>query len=187
MTSITRTTRETDIRLQIGAAEAEVRTPVPVLTHFLTSLALTSALGLVVQASGDIEVDPHHLIEDVGIVLGQALFESTAGYAGIERYAERTVAMDDALASVAIDLSGRSGAYLHEFPAGSVGVVATEALAEFFHGLARGGRITLHLRMLAGENVHHRLEAAFKALGLALRDALQPRGDGPLSTKGVIA
>lgn len=181
-----RQTRETDITVALGSTEPKITTPLPMLSHLLSALDMTSGLNLQIKAIGDTDVDPHHVIEDVGIVLGEALIALTDGYSGIARYADRKVAMDDALVDVTIDLSGRSGAYLSGFPEGSVGTLVGEALAEFFHGLARGGRLTLHVQLLNGHNAHHQVEAVFKALGLCLRDALQPRGDGPLSTKGGI-
>lgn len=183
---LSRTTRETTVRVTIDAGSPLVRVPSPIFAHFLTALCTTWGCTCQVEATGDVEVDPHHLLEDVGIVLGQALRSRWPGYSGIARYGWALLPMDDALVEVAVDLSGRAGAYLGALREGPVGGVEGEAFAEFYRGLARGGECTLHLQARAGENRHHLWEASFKALGLALRQATQPRGDGALSTKGVI-
>lgn len=184
--SLRRTTRETDVAVELGGGSSELRLPVPVFRHLLSALVTTWGLPLRVEASGDVGVDPHHLCEDVGITLGQALAAYLPGYRDIARYGQALVPMDDALVEVALDLSGRAGAYLRGMPAGPVGGVEGEVFAEFFRGLSRGAACTLHLELRAGEVRHHAWEAAFKALGLALRAAAAPRPGLLLSTKGVI-
>ncbi len=183
---VKRQTRETDVRLTLGGAAAELALPVPIFRHLLGAAVATWGLPLDLSATGDIDVDPHHLIEDVGIVLGQALASYLPGYRGVERYGFALVPMDDALAEVALDLSGRPGAYLANMPAGAVGGVDGEVFAEFFHGFSRGALCTLHIALRAGANRHHAWEASFKAFGLALRQATLPRPGLMLSTKGVI-
>ena len=184
---VNRTTRETDVRLTLGGEAAQLDLPVPIFRHLLGAAAATWGLPLRLSATGDTLVDPHHLIEDVGIVLGQALADYLPGYSGVGRYGFALVPMDDALAEVALDLSGRAGAHLANMPDGAVGGVDGEAFAEFFHGFSRGARCTIHVALRAGGNRHHAWEASFKAFGLALRQATLPRPGELLSTKGVIA
>lgn len=183
---VTRRTAETDVHVRLGTEETDIEIPVPILSHFLGASIRTWGIGAELKATGDVQVDPHHLAEDVGIVLGQALKEFLPGYAGIARYGWANVPMDDALVEVALDLSGRAGAFLTGLPDGPVGGVDGEVFTEFMHGLCRGAACTLHLRVLAGTSRHHQWEAAFKALGLALRMATEERGEGVLSTKGMI-
>ena len=184
-TTITRTTRETHVTVELDPKAPGLDVAVPTFGHFLNACLTTWGYPARVEAQGDIEVDPHHLVEDVGIVLGQALTERWPGYRDIGRYGWAVVVMDDARAEVAIDLSGRAGSYLGQVPDGPVNGLDSEVFQEFWHGLARGAELTVHLTIPAGLNRHHRWEAAFKALGLALRQATAPRV-GTLSTKGVI-
>lgn len=183
---LTRRTAETHVRVRLAAADTDIRIPVPILAHFLAAAFRTWGVRVEIEATGDVQVDPHHLAEDVGIVLGQTLGEYLPGYAGIARYGFAIVPMDEALVEAVLDLSGRPGAYLDALPDGSVGGVEGEVFAEFLQGFCRGASCTLHIRALAGRNRHHQWEAAFKALGLALRMATADRGEGVLSTKGVI-
>jgi imidazoleglycerol-phosphate dehydratase len=185
-TEVTRTTRETDIRVTLGGPTLDMVLPIPLFAHFLTACLTTWGVGARVVGSGDVAVDPHHLVEDVGLVLGEAIRLRWPGYEGIARYGWAVVPMDDARVEVAVDLSGRPGCWLEQVPEGRVADVDGEALAEFWTGLARAAGLTVHVCFQAGQNRHHRWEAAFKALGLALRMATAPRGQGPLSTKGVI-
>jgi imidazoleglycerol-phosphate dehydratase len=185
-TEVTRETRETRVRVVLNASAPGLAVPVGFFRHMLTAAATTWGLPLTVEAAGDTDVDPHHLVEDVGIVLGQALREAWPGYAGLARYGWAVVAMDEARSAAALDLSGRTGAWVAGMPEQPVAGLDSEVLVEFFHGLARGGTLTVHITGEAGVNRHHRWEAAFKALGLALRMATSPRGDGPLSSKGVL-
>ena len=184
--ALTRTTRETDVAVRLGGDGSEASTPIPIFTHFLEAMLRTWGQPAAVRATGDVAVDPHHLAEDVGIVLGQALGRFLPGYTGIARYGWSIVPMDDALAEVALDLSGRAGCHVTSEPEGPVGGVDGEVFLEFFEGFCRGGTLTLHIAFRAGSNRHHRWEGAFKALGLALRAATAPREGGVLSTKGMI-
>jgi len=183
--SFERTTRETRIRLRLGEATA-IRTSEPMLSHFLEQLSFYGDLGLTLEAE-DLEPlgDGHHLAEDVAIALGRALDEAMGDRAGIARYGQRLLPMDEALATCALDVGGRPWpAVTIAFPAPTLGSLATENILHFFRSLALEGRFTLHLNV-QGENAHHMAEAAFKALGLALREALSP-AEGLRSTKGVL-
>ncbi|MGC8486627.1 MAG: imidazoleglycerol-phosphate dehydratase HisB [Clostridia bacterium] len=184
-TAVTRTTRETDVQVILGSDAPGLDVAVPIFQHFLNACLTTWGCPARVEARGDVDVDPHHLVEDVGLVLGRALAEHWPGYRDIARYGWAVVAMDDARAEVALDLSGRAGCWLEKVPDGAVNGLESEVLGEFWQGVARGGELTLHLNIPAGNSRHHRWEAAFKALGLALRQATEPR-EGTLSTKGVI-
>jgi imidazoleglycerol-phosphate dehydratase len=184
-TAIARRTRETEVQVILGAEVPGLDVAVPIFQHFLNACLTTWGCPARVEARGDTDVDPHHLVEDVGLVLGRALAEHWPGYRDIARYGWAVVAMDDARAEVALDLSGRAGSWLEKVPDGAVNGLEAEVLSEFWHGMARGGELTLHVNFAAGNNRHHRWEAAFKALGLALRQATEPRA-GTLSTKGVI-
>lgn len=190
---IRRNTAETDIVLSLdldGTGEAEVQTGVGFLDHMLTLFARHGGFDLRVLCAGDTWVDDHHSVEDIGICLGQALREALGDKAGIARYGQRILPMDESLILVAADISGRGGCYYAlEVPAQKVGSFDTELAEEFFIALAREAGITLHLRQLAGSNSHHILEGAFKAAGRALREAvaLDKRNVGRVpSTKGVL-
>jgi imidazoleglycerol-phosphate dehydratase len=186
-TTVARTTRETEVEVVLGGEGLTIDLPVPLFAHFLTAFFTTWGIGARVTARGDVAVDPHHLIEDVGLVLGQAVRARWAGYRGIERYGWALVPMDDARTEVALDLSGRPGCWIEQMPVGRMGdLEGDEVLPEFWQGLARSGGLTLHLVFQAGQNRHHRWESAFKAAGLAFRRATTARGQNALSTKGVI-
>ena len=142
---------------------------------------------LTVRATGDIEVDAHHTVEDTGIVLGQAFTQALGDKAGITRFSDVCIPMDETLVQAAVDISGRGQAYCDlPIPTERVGSFDTELAVEFFYAFARDARVTLHVRELAGANSHHIIEAAFKAAGRAMRYAceLDPRVNGVLSTKG---
>jgi len=155
----------------------------------LTHVALHALFDLDIRATGDIEIDAHHTVEDVGIVLGQALAQAIGGKAGLTRYGSQLLPMDEALALVALDFSGRSVlAYDVALPAARVGAFDTELVREFLRALTQHAGLTLHVRLLAGANTHHCIEAIFKALGRALGQAVTldaRRADVP-STKGVL-
>jgi imidazoleglycerol-phosphate dehydratase len=185
LTQVQRQTRETHVTVRLGDCPTRIEVAVPFFGHLLEACATTWGMGLDVFAAGDVAVDPHHLIEDVGLVLGRALAERWPGYGGIARYGWAVVPMDEARVTVALDMSGRPGWQVEGMPDGPVGGVESEALTEFWTGLARGGRLTVHVTRDAGRNRHHQWEAAFKALGLALRQAVAPRA-GVLSSKGVV-
>lgn len=187
---IHRVTKETDVLVAVdldGTGEAQVGTGVPFLDHMLDALGRHGLLGLSVQATGDIQVDDHHTVEDVGIVLGQAVKQALGDARGITRYGHAVVPMDEALVLCAIDISGRGAAFCDlKIPTERVGTFDTQLAKEFFVAFAANAGITLHVRTLAGENSHHIIEGAFKALARALMEAvaLNPRVAGVPSTKG---
>ncbi len=187
---VVRATSETDIGLSVdldGTGAADVETGVGFFDHMLCALARHSLVDLTVRVKGDTEVDDHHTVEDTGIVLGQALREALGDKRGIRRFGSVLVPLDEALVMAAVDISGRGELYwdVPICPA-KVGTFDTELAKEFFAGLARDAGITLHLRLVTGENAHHIIEAAFKAAARALREAVEsdPRVDGVPSTKG---
>jgi imidazoleglycerol-phosphate dehydratase len=187
---VTRTTRETDIRLSLdldGQGRSEIATGIGFLDHMLTAFATHGRFDLQVQARGDLHVDAHHTVEDVGIVLGQALKQALGDKAGIVRFGHAYVPLDEALSRCVIDLSGRP--WLHfdvTFKARQVGTLPTELFEDFFWALADHGRLNLHLDTLRGRNAHHVAETLFKASAraLSMAVALDPRVSGVPSTKG---
>ena len=185
-----RATSETDIGLSVdldGTGTANVETGVGFFDHMLCALARHSLIDLTVRVKGDTEVDDHHTVEDTGIVLGQALREALGDKRGVRRFGSAMVPLDEALVMAAVDLSGR-GQLFWDVPIGpdKVGTFDTELAREFFCGLAREAGVTLHLRLVCGENAHHIIEATFKAAARALREAVEgdPRVEGVPSTKG---
>lgn len=188
--TINRQTKETQVSLSLdldSAREPRIETNLPLLTHFVSALAVHGQLGLEILAQGDIEVDPHHLVEDVGITLGQALTAILGERRGIARYGQRLLPMDDALVLCAIDLSGRAGCYLSPgWPQQAIGQVQSEVWPEFFRGFSRAANATVHLRYLSGENAHHVYEACFKGFGIALKEALSLTNHAIPSTKGLL-
>ena len=186
-----RQTKETRVDLDLavdGEGRASASTGIPFFDHMLEQLGTHAGFDLEVRAIGDLEVDAHHTVEDVGIVLGRALSDALGDKAGIRRYGDAVVPMEEALAQVALDLSGRPLlVYDAQFPAESIGLFDTGLTEEFLQALCRTGGITMHVRLLAGRNAHHATEAIFKALARALSDAVarDPRGgDDVPSTKG---
>jgi imidazoleglycerol-phosphate dehydratase len=190
---IERRTGETHVRVSLaldGTGEGERSTGVGFLDHMLDPLARHGRLDLTVQASGDLQTGAHHTVEDVGICIGQALDQALGDRAGITRYGQATVPMDEARASGAIDISGRGLLVFDaELPPGAIGNFDHELAEEFFRALAANARLTLHLTIERGTNVHHVIEATFKALARALRSAvaLDPTETGIPSTKGVLS
>lgn len=190
---IERTTKETDISIDLvldGTGKADIQTGVPFFDHMLDAFFRHGLFDGVVRATGDIDVDAHHTVEDVGIVLGQAFAQAMGDKRGIVRFASQAVPMDEALVLVAVDVSGR-GQLHYDLPLQSVmvGSFDTSLAKEFFIAFATNAGITLHIRGLAGENAHHCLEAAFKAVGRVVARALEinPRIAGELpSTKGAL-
>lgn len=189
---LARTTRETDIRLSLnldGSGQWQVDTGVPFFDHMLSHVAMHGLFDLELAARGDIEIDGHHTVEDVGIVFGQALAQALGDKAGIARYDSQLMPMDEALALVALDFSGR-GLLVYDvaLPAAQVGTFDSELVPEFLRALAHNAGLTLHVRLLAGSNTHHIIEAIFKGLGRALGQAVarDPRRSGVASTKGVL-
>lgn len=188
--SITRKTGETDITLSLnldGTGVSSINTGVGFFDHMLTLLSKHALIDLTVSARGDLHVDAHHTVEDVGIVLGQALDKAVGDKKGITRYGHFTLPMDEVLATVALDFSGRPVLVTH-LPFGTplIGTFPTELVEEFLRAVANSARLNLHARVVAGGNAHHVAEAVFKALGRSLRMALtiDPRETGIPSTKG---
>ena len=190
--TIQRTTGETDVRLTLaldGTGAGTRSTGVGFLDHMLELLARHGRLDLDVQASGDLQTGAHHTAEDTAIVFGQALDEALGDRAGIVRYGSATVPMDEARASCALDISGRPFTLFEaDLPPGSTGGFDHELTEEFFRALANAAKLTLHLRVEAGTNAHHMIEAAFKAFARALRSAIaiDPTESGVPSTKGTL-
>lgn len=191
--AVERRTLETAIEVAVnldGTGQVDVSTGLGFFDHMLTAFGRHSRLDLTVRAEGDLQVDGHHTVEDTGIVLGQALAQALGDKRGITRFGSSFVPMDEALVLAALDISGRG--QLHwdvEVPFGMVGDFDTQLAREFFIALAANAGITLHMRQLAGDNVHHILEAAFKACGRAVRQAvaIDPAlADETPSTKGVL-
>jgi imidazoleglycerol-phosphate dehydratase len=187
---LSRTTTETaiDLRLDLdGTGQAQISTGVAFFDHMLTALTRHAGFDLTVEATGDREVDDHHTVEDVGIVLGQACAQALGDKRGITRFADALVPMDEALVAAAIDISGRGQLhYVVPVPIELIGTFDTTLAKEFFIAFTSNAGLTLHLRSLSGENAHHILEAAFKATARALRQALSfdARVRGVPSTKG---
>ncbi|WP_084050925.1 imidazoleglycerol-phosphate dehydratase HisB [Deinococcus hopiensis] len=187
-----RTTSETDITVTLDLDAALSLPPATghgFLDHMLDALARHARIGLEVQATGDLHIEPHHLVEDVGITLGQALNGALGDRRGIERYGSAFVPMDETLAHVVVDLSGR--AHLAFEPErldvwGTAGGMTHYHLREFLRGLCNHAGVTLHVRLLAGREAHHVIEAIVKAFARALRDAVRVTSDGLASTKGLL-
>lgn len=190
--AIARKTNETDIKLAFavdGQGNSKLETDVPFLNHMLDLFARHGQFDLQVEAVGDVDIDDHHTVEDIGICLGQALHQALGDKRGIRRYANVFVPMDEALAQVAIDVSNRPHLeYRAQFPSAQVGSFTVELVHEFLWKLALEARITLHVIVHYGHNTHHMVEAVFKALGRALDEAtsIDPRVQGVPSTKGVL-
>jgi imidazoleglycerol-phosphate dehydratase len=187
-----RRTAETEIRLSLDldGGESSAVTGVGFLDHMLDLLARHGGLGLRVEASGDLETGAHHTVEDVGIVLGQALDEALGDRAGIRRYGSALVPMDESLAECAIDISGRPlCVFAAELPAGSIAGFDTELAEELFRAVANNAKLTLHISVRSGTNAHHMIEACFKAFARALRVAVSvdPDESGVPSTKGTLS
>ncbi len=192
LASLTRRTQETDITLIVnldGDGKSEIVTGVGFFDHMLTHVARHGLLHLTVQASGDLHIDDHHTVEDVGIALGQALREAIGDKAGITRYGQAIVPMDETLIVCALDWSGR-GLFVSDltFPSSKIGTFDTDLVNEFFQAVATNAGLTLHLEQRRGKNAHHIAEAAFKAFGRALDMAKRhdDRIQGIPSTKGVL-
>ncbi len=191
--TVKRETKETRIELSVnldGAGTSAIATGAGFFDHMLNSVARHGLLDLTIKATGDQHVDDHHLVEDVGIVLGQALTEAVGDKKGISRFGHALCPLDEALVGVALDLSGRGHLeYGLSFPTQKVGGFDTELFLEFFRALAANGALTLHLWQQSGTNSHHIAESAFKSLGRALRMAVEqdPRQAGQVpSTKGTL-
>lgn len=187
--TISRKTKETDIRLELdldGTGRTEISTGIGFFDHMLNAFARHGEIDLTIKAEGDLHVDEHHLVEDTAIVLGQALSEALGDMAGIARFGEARIPMDEALAEVALDMGGRSYLVLKaEFTAPYVGQFGTQLVRHFFETLASNGRFTMHASVY-GENDHHKIEALFKGFAYALKRAVKVEGKEIKSTKGVL-
>lgn len=190
---ISRDTLETRIRVQLdldGTGSARLATGVPFLDHMLDQVARHGCMDLSVSAEGDLHIDAHHTVEDIGISLGQALGAALGDKQGIRRYGHAYVPLDEALSRAVVDFSGRPGLEYHvDFPRDRIGDFEVELFEEFFRGFVNHARVTLHLDSLRGRNAHHVAETLFKAFGRALRMAAEPdprMGGITPSTKGTL-
>ena len=190
--TVSRNTKETQISLTLnlnGTGKSEIATGLGFFDHMLTLFAAHSLIDLTLHCTGDLHVDGHHTVEDTGIVLGQAFAEALGDKAGLRRYGHFTLPMDESLATVAIDFSGRAGlVYNVEFQSTQVGQFDTELVHEFWQGFANGANCTLHLVLHYGTNGHHIAEALFKAAARSIREAIEsdPRQPNIPSTKGML-
>ncbi len=190
--TIERNTSETRVRLTLnldGRGETVIDSGVPFLDHMLNLFARHGLFDLNLEARGDIQIDCHHTVEDIGIVLGEAFKDALGDKKGINRYGQVTIPMDETLASAVVDISGRPCfIYNVDLPKAKVGEFDVELAREFFQALANHCGMNLHLNLLYGDNLHHIIEACFKALGRAMGMATRrdPRVEGVMSTKGVL-
>ena len=190
LSQISRKTNETNINLKInldGNGTSVVKTEVGFLNHMISLLAFHSNIDIELDSKGDIEVCDHHLIEDIGIALGRSINEALGDKKGIKRYGTFFLPMDESLVMVSLDISGRS--YLHfeaRFKRESIGNFSTEMVKEFFRAVAFNAGITLHIKVLYGENDHHKIEGIFKCVGRAVKEAINIEGNIIPSSKGII-
>ena len=191
--TVSRDTLETQITVSVcldGTGKAEFDTALPFLEHMLDQIARHGMVDLDIKANGDLHIDAHHTVEDIGITLGQALAKAVGDRRGILRYGHAYVPLDEALSRVVIDFSGRPSLHYDvPFTRASVGDFDVDLFAEFFHGLVNHAHLTLHIDNLKGENSHHQAETVFKAFGRALRMAISADERAPSampSTKGVL-
>lgn len=192
-TTVERNTKETQITVTVdldGSGMSSFQTGLPFLDHMLEQVARHGMVDLHIVASGDLEIDAHHTVEDIGITLGQAILRAVGDKKGIRRYGHAYVPLDEALSRVVVDLSGRPGIeYEVSYPRARIGDFDVDLVYEFFQGLCNHALITLHIDCLRGRNAHHIAETIFKAFGRALRVALEPDprlGDVIPSTKGAL-
>ena len=190
---VKRETAETRVRVKLdldGTGVARLASGVPFLDHMLDQIARHGMIDLEVEAQGDLHIDAHHTVEDIGITLGQALAKAWGDKKGLTRYGHSYVPLDEALSRVVIDLSGRPGLEFNvDFTRGMIGAFDVDLVSEFFHGLVNHAGMTLHIDNLRGKNAHHQAETIFKAFGRALRMAVtpDPRMAGAMpSTKGTL-
>jgi imidazoleglycerol-phosphate dehydratase len=185
-----RETKETKVEVALvvdGTGATDVTTGIPFFDHMLEQLGKHAGFDLKVVATGDLEVDLHHTVEDVGIVLGNALREALGDKRGVRRFANSLVPLDEALVQVALDLSGRPFLVYEVEPVSEwIGTFDPQLAEEFWKGFVDGSRVTLHIRSVAGKNGHHVIEASFKGVARALRDAVKIEGDQVPSTKGTL-
>ena len=188
--TVTRKTNETDITVSLAIGEEvepDVRTGLPFLDHMLSVFAFHGKLGLVVEASGDTDVDPHHLVEDTGLVLGACLEQILDNHGPTKRFGHAVIPMDEALSEVTVDVCGRPTLHFApSFPQDHSGEFPMWLFREFFMGLTMAAKIALHLECRRGKNSHHMIEALFKALGKAISTAYSPAAGAGMSTKGTL-
>jgi imidazoleglycerol-phosphate dehydratase len=188
---VKRETKETTVDLDLevdGAGATAISTGIPFFDHMLEQLGKHAGFDLRVEARGDLEVDLHHTVEDVGIVLGNALREALGDKRGVRRFANALVPLDEALVQVALDLSGRPFLVYDVDPVAEwIGTFDPQLAEEFWKGFVDGARVTLHIRSLTGKNGHHVIEASFKGVARALRDAVKVEGGEVPSTKGTLS
>jgi imidazoleglycerol-phosphate dehydratase len=188
--NIHRTTNETDVTVELnldGKGKYEINTGVGFLDHMLTHVSKHGRIDLVVKAKGDLHIDAHHTVEDIAICLGECLVKAIGDKKGINRYGYASVPMEDSLANVSIDLSGRSSfVYNVEYGTEKIGDFDVECLQEFLTAFSNNGKLNLHVNVPYGVNSHHKAEAIFKALGQALATAVKIVGDDIPSTKGTL-
>ena len=186
-----RETKETTVALSLtidGAGATSISTGIPFFDHMLEQLGKHAGFDLRIEAKGDLEVDLHHTVEDVGIVLGNALREALGDKRGVRRFANAVVPLDEALVQVALDLSGRPFLVYAVDPVSEwIGTFDPQLAEEFWKGFVDGARVTLHVRSITGKNGHHVIEASFKGVARALRDAVKVEGDTVPSTKGTLS
>ncbi len=189
--TVARTTKETDVRVELsleGRGSAQVDTGMPFFDHMLEQLGTHAGWDLIVTCRGDLDVDGHHTVEDVGLALGQALGEALGDKGGIRRFASIVVPLDEAAVEIALDLSGRAFV-LHEvdMPAETIGTFDTGLVEDFVRAFAQAATLTVHVRLRSGRSPHHVVEAEFKGLATALGEACSPTGRGDVpSTKGTL-
>ena len=188
---VTRNTNETQIRVALnldGTGKAQLATGIGFFDHMLDQIARHGLIDLDIEAQGDLHIDGHHTVEDVGITLGQAMAQAVGDKKGLRRYGHAYVPLDEALSRVVIDFSGRPGLHMRvDFKSGMIGALDTQLVYEFFQGFSNHAGVTLHIDNLQGDNAHHQCETIFKAFARALRMALEidPRAAGVIpSTKG---
>ena len=187
--TIQRKTKETDIQLSLDleGGEVAVKTGIGFFDHMLTAFAFYGGLGLKLEVNGDLEVDGHHTVEDVGIVLGQAMSQALGDRKGIHRFASSYIPMDEALCFTALDFSNRPFLVFDaDMPQPMIGAYDACLTEEFLRAFAVNSGLTLHMKCLYGKNAHHITEALFKSLGVAVKEAIQITGTGVTSTKGVL-
>ena len=187
--TLSRKTKETDIRLSLAleGGEVAVSTGIGFFDHMLTAFAFYGGLGLKLEVKGDLEVDGHHTVEDVGIVLGQAMREALGDRKGIRRFASAYIPMDEALCLTALDFSNRPFLVFDaDMPQPMIGAYDSCLTEEFMRAFAVNSGLTLHMKCLYGKNAHHITEALFKSLGVAVKEAVAVTGTGVTSTKGVL-
>ncbi len=189
---VKRDTRETKIRVKLdldGSGAGKLDTGIPFLDHMLDQVARHGVFDLEISAKGDLHIDAHHTVEDIGITLGQAFLKALGDKQGVRRYGHAYVPLDEALSRVVVDLSGRPGLdFKIDFVRARIGEFDVDLVHEFFQGFVNHAQVTLHVDNLKGDNAHHQTETAFKAFGRALRVAveLDPRIKGVPSTKGTL-